>query len=306
MMSVHTIRRQPHTKSPPFKSSRKRNSTQAPAQKPNENTSSVSEDGGCDAGAVEEEEEEEADDEDEMEVFAPSGHVENEEDYQAGLSHGDLAAMAKAAKGMMDGIATTDNSDDDDYNGVDLINDSEEEEPQVEQFEEQNIIESEEENCASPGSLAGVDEWNGIEFDGSLFPADVPFFDDQMIHDSADFMATDIEFTLRARQDSSPSPPPTRRVRFVEDVRRGSTDSSSTTDDDGPTMFQDLFMSQDALDPSFRRMIEDDNDGYSLEDVIGATPSVFGEDEDGSSNGSGSSSGYESGRIVFERLFQRS
>ena len=280
---------------PPSKSLRKRKSPRTQDLKRNESTSSDSEDGGCDTSVVEEEEEE-ADDEDEMEVFAPSGQFEDEDDYQAGLSHGDLAAMAKAAKTMMNSAFTTDNSDDDDYNGVDLISDSEEEEPQVEQIEEQQIIDSEEENCPSPGSLAGVDEWNSIEFDGSLFPTDVPFFDDQMIHASAALMATDIDFTLMARHGSSPSPPPARRVRFVDDVRRGSTDSSSTATGDGPEMFQDPFMSQDALDPSFRSMIENDNDGFPLEDVIGGRRSGFGKDEDSSSSGSGSSSGYESGR----------
>ncbi|KAL8907311.1 MAG: hypothetical protein Q9207_001488 [Kuettlingeria erythrocarpa] len=80
-------------------------------------------------------------------------------------------------------------SDDDDYNGVDLISESGDEEPAVEQIEEKAIVDSEEDNtgCALPlsppnspsFSLSSAD-FRITEFEINPWPADDPFFAEQI------------------------------------------------------------------------------------------------------------------------------
>lgn len=225
-------------------------------------------------------------------------------------------------------VEGTENSDEDDYNGVDLISNSEGEEPEVEQLEEKMIIDSEEENEATvqspilsmgPPSISSGG-WDGFDLDDGVFLSDVPFFDEQisrydpnLIDEIAIYNAAasfegpdsqDIEIDLDAVTSAT-----TRRVRFEEEVRQYS-DSASTTgsDDEDEDGFPDLFMHQDSLDPSFRLMIENDNDeddGNSLTDGEGSYWDLrdredfelekHGLDGNDGSSSCGSSSGYESG-----------
>ena len=159
----------------------------------------------------------------------------------------------------------TDTSDDD-YAGVDLISDSEEDEPDVEEAEEQAIIDSAEEadddedddddddfqNTPRQSQDDEHSSWNGFEPDSEedLGIQHNPFFDEQYArtHPSVD--------TLYTEDDDTASP--TRRVRF--DL---ADSDSADSEDDLDALFPDIFLPQDRLDPSFRRMIEKDEDQES-------------------------------------------
>lgn len=126
-----------------------------------------------------------------------------------------------------------DQSDDDDYNGVDLISDSGEEGRRVEQLEEMLIIESEEEYDFNATHVS--QRPRSISSDGEdrsrwplgrgLYWTDVPYFNDQIGRVEPSEMAIDAEiFRSTSSFQSSfqneylgipPSPEP-RRVRFAE------------------------------------------------------------------------------------------
>lgn len=206
-------------------------------------------------------------------------------------------------------------SDDDDYNGVDLISDSDEGEPDLEKLEERMIIDSEEENeetvfpPPSPfyAQDTSSDHWQGFHFDDGLFTSDVPFFDDQIGHIDSEPAATvpSSDSTTVPRHRSSSSPPPARRVRFADDIVDGFNGAISTASSANDDIFPDLFLNQDSLDPAFRQLIENDNDDHRQELIDAGLPfwdAEEGEDfqlekhglEDGTSSEAGSSSGYES------------
>lgn len=134
----------------------------------------------------------------------------------------------KARKRTRD-TGLTDQSDDDDYNGVDLISDSGEEGRRVEQLEEMLIIESEEEYgfnamkvSKRPGSISSDGEdWSEWALGDGLYLTDVPYFNDQIGRVEPNEMAIDAEIfrsTSSFRNEHleiSPSLEP-RRVRFAE------------------------------------------------------------------------------------------
>ncbi|RDW70374.1 hypothetical protein BP5796_08771 [Coleophoma crateriformis] len=198
---------------------------------------------------------------------------------------------------------TTDTSDDD-YAGVDLISDSEEEEPDVEVAEEQAIIDSEEDDDA-PTPRPSVDEqsWEGFDTTSQddVLGGDGAFFDDHMARMNKPDIDTQITaWNATNGQTDDEDTPEARRVRF--DLGSDSSDSLSDNDD---SIFPDIFLDQNSLDPAFRKIIEngdeadDDpassNDG-SYWDFRGsdAEDAPDGSDnEDNKSQSSVSSSGYE-------------
>ena len=132
-------------------------------------------------------------------------------------------------------------SDDDDYNGVDLISESGDEEPTLENVEERAIIESEEDNASrsfpisppnSPSdafSIASADLENP-DLDISPWFTDDLFFTEQinlLNHDSLAYGREYHEFT------DGPDPPleveevPQRRVRFAEPLMLPSEDEAT-------------------------------------------------------------------------------
>lgn len=129
-----------------------------------------------------------------------------------------------------EGVTVVDGSDDEDYAGVDLISDSEEEGPGVEQLEGKMIIESidtEEENGLFEGgsmfpplqSGSSDEVWEGFDLDDGLLFSDAPFFDDQVSHDDPSVLADEIDmFNSAAFLDNVSLSvfPETRRVRFAE------------------------------------------------------------------------------------------
>jgi hypothetical protein len=194
-------------------------------------------------------------------------------------------------------------SDDDDYSGVDLISDTEEDEPDVEVAEEQAIIESEEDedSHASPQPEQEDDDasdWGGFELE------DDPglFFDEQMARTNAPDMYSSATGWIAGQNSGDESPTETaRRVRF--DL----SDSDTAVSDIEDNIFPDIFLDQNSLDPGFRRSIENDRDNDnddppsedgSYWDFRGdeqETPANTDMDEGNQSESSYGSSGYESG-----------
>ena len=206
-------------------------------------------------------------------------------------------------------------SDDEEYNAVDFISDSEEEEPRVEQLEEKMIIDSEEANESdekAPGPLAAPNassvEWEGFDLDDGIFLADVPFFDDEIGRTEPNVLGSEIDVhDINALCTGTPLPSPTRRrVRFADAEQHRSSNSSTYTSDAEDDVFPDLFLQQDSLDPYFRLLIENDNDAGDGNIVSDAEGSCWDLDDhenfelekhglaESSGSACGSSSGYES------------
>lgn len=159
-------------------------------------------------------------------------------------SDDDANCRKVSKKRAREGVTVVDGSDDEDYAGVDLISDSEEEEPGVEQLEEKMIIDSidtEEENGLFEGgsmfpplrSGSSDEVWEGFDLDDGLLFSNAPFFDDQVSRDDPSVLADEIDmFNSAAFLDDVPLSvfPETRRVRFAEPLvpaRQSScTDSS--------------------------------------------------------------------------------
>lgn len=239
---------------------------------------------------------EESDEDGNGDAFAPSGRAIEEHGDQTGHINGDdtdrrLVFEGKQRndstpiKGHVDVTETSvalHDSDDDFYDGVDLISNSEEDEPHMEQLEEANILESEEANDLNipPAYLEASDGWEGFEIEDGLFLEDVPFFDEQYGRSDSHVLDAEIElFRSASILDGFPSPqqpsPSPRRVRFKEPISELSNDSDMDSDDGGINML-------------FATPIVPSSGNMSL-----SGPSLGYEDDGGSSVGS--SSGYESG-----------
>jgi hypothetical protein len=109
----------------------------------------------------------------------------------------------------------SDHSSDDDYAGVDLISDTEEDEPDVEVAEEQAIIESEEDdnddNVLQPDNDEDQSSWAGFDLDDEpTFGGGDPLFDEQITRTStpnmyAEATAWEVTNSRRVRFDLSDS-----------------------------------------------------------------------------------------------------
>lgn len=194
-----------------------------------------------------------------------------------------------------------DASSDDDYSGVDLISDADEDEPDVEVAEEQAIIEEEEDDndaTLQPDTNDDGDDddqssWAGFDVDDEDLRvlSDCPIFEEHRsrmatptMHDEVNLFAT----------TSS------RRVRF--DL---SDSDTSSVEDNG--IFPDIFLDQNSLDPAFRQTIENDlnndnddppSDDGSYWDFRGEEFEMTEDNDievDESESSSCGSSGYESG-----------
>lgn len=123
-----------------------------------------------------------------------------------------------------DGIA----SDEEDYNGVDLISESGDEEPAVEQIEEKAIIDSEEDNTGhtlplsppnSPSFSLSSADFRNTEFEINPWPAEDPFFAEQInLINHDDFINNTDYYGHYNVPDYSAALElvPRRRVRFAE------------------------------------------------------------------------------------------
>ena len=249
------------------------------------------------ADASEPDDESEEDGEDD--AFAPSDHAIEKHGDQAGhLSRSDFdreptfdrkqsnnPSTSKSKSKIIKASGTAGDSDDDVYNRVDLISDSGEDEPNLEQLEERNIIESEEADNVNttPASVEASDGWEGFEIDNGLLLDDVPFFDEQYGRTDSNILDSELAlFQSTNLFDQIPSPSPTppspRRVHFEEPLTQSSGDSDVDSDNRGiNVLFSPI---STPVVPSGR-------------DLDSGGPYLDHEDDDESSVGS--SSGYESG-----------
>ena len=211
------------------------------------------------AGGVDEDSASEADEDDgedrDGDAIAPSDHTSTERGDQAGLllpeneqqkihSAGADYTSEIRERNLIPGQSSISRlesmtssklceSDDEAYNGVDEISDSDEDEPDVEMLEERNIIESEEAGCASKAATTtptqtseSSDIWDGFDVDEGLYMNDIPYFDEQYGRTDQGILDNEIElFQLTSVfDDIEPSPlpqsPPSsaRRVHFREPV----------------------------------------------------------------------------------------
>lgn len=166
---------------------------------------------------------------------------------------------------------------DDDYSGVDLVSDSEDDEADVRAAEEAAIIESEfedddNESAATPRPVHDADveadeddddhsSWGGfdLESEGHAHsvagtPGPTQFFADAVADDQ---LAESAEVAV-AENETTPN---VRRVHF--EYSESSSEDSDIADD----VFPDIFLEQDRLDPRFRREIENDRSRDNLDNV---------------------------------------
>ncbi|KAI9752302.1 MAG: hypothetical protein M4579_005686 [Chaenotheca gracillima] len=232
---------------------------------------------------------------------------------------------------MARGVYESSSDEEGDYQAVDQISESGEDEPDVEKVEERFIIDSEEENddhgastlrvpsskesnvahqgeseSSSEADVHGgsVGEWEGLDLDDGLFSSDLPHFDDHFARTNP-FLASEIEVfnAVNAYDRAGSEPiPETKHVRFEDSILRSdsSTTSTSSEDDD---VFPDLFVPHSRLDPEFRRLIDEDHHHHatapedisswalSSGDALGSNVEL--EDSSAFSTLDSSSSGYE-------------
>ncbi|KAF2843713.1 hypothetical protein M501DRAFT_1013051 [Patellaria atrata CBS 101060] len=175
------------------------------------------------------------------------------------------------------GLQVSDNaieSSDDDYAGVELVSDSEDNEPDMEKLEEQMIINSEAGldlfSRRDSISSIGSDMFDFALIGGEPLDPEGDFFDiPSTIEEVAELTGFDPFKATPTSNGRKPSDGSTRRVRFdLEDskvpedaeVAEVSDSSSSTSSGADSALFPDLFLQQDQLDPSFRYMIENEMD----------------------------------------------
>ena len=236
-------------------------------------SSSDDEEANVSDAAATEADEDEGEDKD-GDALAPSGRAMD--------GHGDQAGLT----GIKDANDEECESDDEAYNGVNLISDSEEEDSDLMKKEERNIIESEANDIHNipatvpTSATEASDEWPGFDLDYGLFSTDISHFDEQYGRSEPSILEGEMEIFRSASVfedfDPMPSFPPSsalRRVRFEEPVSHRSDSSDIVSDDEG-------------LDGLFNNAPT-----YTGEDL------AFGvqDDEEDDASSAGNSSGYESG-----------
>lgn len=204
--------------------------------------------------------------------------------------------LARPTKLSKPARSTSTKVSDDDYAGVDLISESDDEDA-LEKAEELAIVQSQERRRRRSSSIDSVSEAeddvnDGVIDDGGFFAEHIarthPY------NSNALFSPTSSSF------DEKLSAPKTqeRRVRFADDVAASST--SATIMNAGQDLFPDSFIQQDELNPSFRRQLEKSPDGEDflfnlpLEGSRRQEPEVLQLVDHNPLESEGSLSGYES------------
>lgn len=166
-------------------------------------------------------------------LHRPSNHVEampDEKNRREGLRLLDTEPPSQSRSAINESPSSKEEpvSDDEDYNGVDLISESGgDEHPMMESIEEKAIIESEEAHLnlsrlLSPpnsSSDAFYTELQNTDYDANPFFTDDPFFHDEMNLFDPDHCGRDVDFHQLASADRLGSPfaaTTRRRVRFAD------------------------------------------------------------------------------------------
>ncbi|KAI9704271.1 MAG: hypothetical protein M1836_007132 [Candelina mexicana] len=200
----------------------------------------------------------------------------NAEDLDDGKRVGPTDAHGKAEQLREDNTVL---SEDDEYGGVDLISDSDPDDPNldanVERLEEQNIIGENEEEAffaGLPRLTTTGSEWDDHLLTDGLFLNDVPFFAEQ-IGRGEEILDEEVELFRAAFNRPSPSEASSsRRVRWQDEIRSAST---STVNSDEDSAFPDLFVEQERYldvignEPSDGEMsywdLEESNDSWFVD-----------------------------------------
>lgn len=202
--------------------------------------------------------------------------------------------------------------DDDDYNDVDLISETDDDDKNMRQLEERSmriddiVPATPEEDNALARRLSLISDGSDLVDDTFDWHADLDLSNMpsmSMILEDLDFMESGTEmdnslFTPLDAKIESDSTSTGRRVRF-EDELDGS-DAGSDDTEHVAEIFPDLFMQADELGPNLQLMVDDDvylddgSDAGSCWDFEGEDMQVDLDDDDASSESVGSSSGYES------------
>lgn len=185
------------------------------------------------------------------------------------------ASKAPPARRAAKKTKYTEDTSDDDYSGVDLVSDSEDDDADVRAAEEAAIIESEFEDddtasAATPRATQDADaedsdndhsSWGGFDLESEAnsqslvgTPAASHFFSDAVVDDDI----IDSTEPVAAEDQGTPK---ARRVHF--EYSDSSSDDSDVEDD----VFPDIFLEQDRLDPSFRKEIENDRSRDNMDNV---------------------------------------
>lgn len=283
-------------------------------------TSSSEEEDDADSEANGEEDDDDADedgngDDEEPAVLAPPARATRKTGRQAGrlnqddgddesddtkaLLHGrrieekktvrlNMKKLSDGSEEREESVENVPDDDEDDYAGVNLISDSDEEEPNLEREEERNIIEDLEAKGNAPAPPAHMSTlsdtsglWEPFDITDHFIPPDVSFFDEEYerydggLNNELDFLSVD---GILEDATSLPKRDTQRRVRFQTPNRRTS-DASDLVSDDGD--INTLFAGNDEMDSAHLMF------GFGDDDALNDN----GEDVDSSC---GSSSGYES------------
>ncbi|MCJ1314025.1 hypothetical protein MMC25_007705 [Agyrium rufum] len=161
--------------------------------------------------------------------------------------------------------------DEDDYTGIDAFTDADQEESLIEELEEQDIIADEEEAAAAAMDLFSLpsspfsQDWNGFDLEGGLFLDNVPYFDQQLNRSDPADLAIDIGLfnaapTQCENASTNPVTPAPRRVHFADDVLDTKSTYISDLEEIESGYPKPPFLDQDDLDPSFRTLMDDEND----------------------------------------------
>ena len=208
---------------------------------------------------------EEDDDDAESDAFAPpgrsfEGHKDQAgltknggDDFEAGRKRKRNATAAQEGDRVVkrgrcpkpDNNLKGEHDSDEDYNAVDLISNSDEEDAAVEELEEKNIIESEElfnTNALAnhfPGGLSETGTWKDFGLDEGLFLGDIPYFDEQYGRTEPSFLSSEMDFFKSASvfegffpSSQTPQESSSPRVRFKEPLHAQSDPSDIVSNDE--------------------------------------------------------------------------
>ena len=237
---------------------------------------------------------EEGGDTEDPDEIAPSGGATEDDGHQAGPPMSTTIANTYANSSKDN---HHESSDDEVYNGIDLISDSEKDGSDMDHLEERAIVDSEDDDEPRRTSHGAANNeppvaetrlhdsdaaWEGLDFSQGTFGETSDFFDEQfgqtnlfgfLNDDCDDFSGFPSDFA-NPKDDLSRSPslPSQRRVRFAEPLHSEIEGLKTYFDDDGKDMFQKvkqepIFSSGSLLD-GHSDADSDSSSGYECESKV--------------------------------------
>ena len=266
---------------------------------------------------------------DEPDEFAPSDPSRKKRGHQTGLSisfsnanidvakparkrawsnrahEDDENEMSRPPKAVKPRIKNTIVSDEEDYDGVNLISD-EDDEDRLEEEEEKIIIQSEEGNKHENSTISKFQRdsselWDGFADSGNPVVEDNAFFSEHFARTDPYSSNELYSPNLQASREPEPIPTPTRRVRFADEVGKISPSTQANGSETDHETLPNALAQHNAV---FDRDSDSDEEPYwevglgeydqlELDQVTSLGGLIVSEDE-------GSSSGYESTYLRLE------